>query len=72
MRLLLAFLNSLALIFIRRSLSRAFAPLTGTLYAFLTVSQFHVPYWQGRTLPNMFALIPGESLVYLLSSSPDL
>ncbi|KDQ08720.1 glycosyltransferase family 22 protein [Botryobasidium botryosum FD-172 SS1] len=57
-RLTLATLNSLALLYVRRAVSRRFTPLAGSLFAYLTVTQFHLPYWQGRTIPNMFALLP--------------
>lgn len=58
-RLVLATLNALALIIVQRAVSRRFGKQTSWWYALLTCSQFHLPFWMGRTLPNMFALIPG-------------
>ncbi|KIK61287.1 glycosyltransferase family 22 protein [Collybiopsis luxurians FD-317 M1] len=36
----------------------------------ITISQFHVPFWMGRTLPNMFAMIPVNISSALLFSRP--
>lgn len=52
-------MNAAGLCLLRRAVSRRFGRPTGFLYTLLTISQFHVPFWMGRTLPNMFALLPG-------------
>ncbi|KAI9463196.1 alpha-1,6-mannosyltransferase subunit [Lactarius psammicola] len=55
-RLVLASINALGLCFLRRVVARRFGRSTSVLFALITVSQFHLPFWMGRTLPNMFAL----------------
>jgi hypothetical protein len=58
-RLTLASLNALALARLRRATARRFGLPTSLLFVLLTCTQFHLPFWMGRTLPNMFALAPG-------------
>lgn len=62
-RLMLATLNGLALIFMRRAATQRFGRLTGLFFTFLTISQFHLPFWMGRTVPNMIAFFPGMSIL---------
>ncbi|KAF5349753.1 hypothetical protein D9758_010190 [Tetrapyrgos nigripes] len=65
-RLVLSTLNAIGLCLIRRAVHKRFGRLTGFLYTLLTVSQFHIPFWMGRTLPNMFALLPVNVACYLI------
>ncbi|KAF8161726.1 alpha-1,6-mannosyltransferase subunit [Mycena galopus ATCC 62051] len=65
-RLVLASINAIGLCFIRHAVSRRFGRPTGLYYTLITCSQFHVPFWMGRTLPNMFALFPVNLAAYLL------
>jgi len=58
-RLLLATLNAFSIALLRRAVSTRFGRPTSMWYALLAISQFHIPFWMGRTLPNMFALFPG-------------
>ncbi|KAJ7821541.1 glycosyltransferase family 22 protein [Mycena olivaceomarginata] len=60
-RLVLASINALGLCLIRR-----FGRPAGFYYTLIACSQFHVPFWMGRTLPNMFALFPVNLSAYLL------
>ena len=61
-RLILAGCNAASLCAIRRPLQRRFGRTAGAFFTLLTCSQFHLMFWMGRTLPNMFALFPGVSL----------
>ncbi|KAJ7503176.1 glycosyltransferase family 22 protein [Mycena galericulata] len=65
-RLVLATINAVGLCLIRHAVSRRFGRPTGLYYTLLTCSQFHVPFWMGRTLPNMLALFPVNLSAYLL------
>ncbi|KAJ7270154.1 alpha-1,6-mannosyltransferase subunit [Mycena haematopus] len=65
-RLVLSSINAIGLCLIRHAVSRRFGRPTGLYYALITCSQFHVPFWMGRTLPNMFALFPVNLSAYLL------
>jgi alpha-1,6-mannosyltransferase len=69
-RLVLASVNAAGLCYLRRAVSRRFGRLTGLFFTLFTCSQFHVPFWMGRTLPNMFALLPGQSLASTTSRTP--
>ncbi|KAH7342008.1 Alg9-like mannosyltransferase family-domain-containing protein [Rhizoctonia solani] len=57
-RLCLASINAFGLVLIRWSVQRRFGRGTSALFTLLTCTQFHLPFWIGRTLPNMFALFP--------------
>ncbi|KAJ7840516.1 GPI mannosyltransferase, partial [Mycena olivaceomarginata] len=57
-RLVLASINAIGLCLIQHAISRRFGCSTGLYYTLIACSQFHVPFWMGRTLPNMFALFP--------------
>ncbi|ELU40128.1 alg9-like mannosyltransferase family domain-containing protein [Rhizoctonia solani AG-1 IA] len=63
MRLCLATGNVYGLILIRRAVERRFGRGTSALFTLLTCTQFHLPFWIGRTLPNMFALLPASTLI---------
>lgn len=65
-RLVLASSNALIICLIRRAVSRRFGRPTAFAFALLTCVQFHLPFWMGRTLPNMFALAPVNFASYLL------
>lgn len=65
-RLVLATLNAAGFMLIRRAVCRRFGRPTGLMYVLLTCSQFHLPFWMGRTLPNMFALFPVNLAFYAL------
>ena len=67
MRGVLATANAFGLSQIRWAVQRRYGAGTATLFMILTCTQFHLPFWIGRTLPNMFALLPGT---VLLASSP--
>ncbi|KAK0469529.1 glycosyltransferase family 22 protein [Desarmillaria tabescens] len=69
-RLVLASLNSVGLCCIQRGVSRRFGRLTGLFFTLFTVSQFHLPFWMGRTLPNMLALFPVNLATYLVIDGP--
>ncbi|EPT01710.1 hypothetical protein FOMPIDRAFT_133302 [Fomitopsis schrenkii] len=71
-RLVLATVNALALCLLRRAVSHRFGRLVSWLFVAFTISQFHLPFWMGRTLPNMFALFPvNVALYYLVNRSPN-
>ncbi|KAG8762839.1 dolichyl-P-Man:Man(7)GlcNAc(2)-PP-dolichol alpha-1,6-mannosyltransferase [Ceratobasidium sp. 423] len=57
-RLCLASANAYGLVLIRWAVQRRFGRGTSALFTILTCTQFHLPFWIGRTLPNMFALLP--------------
>ncbi|KAF8972290.1 alpha-1,6-mannosyltransferase subunit [Flammula alnicola] len=65
-RLVLASLNAWTLCLIRRGIMRRFGRATGLFFSLLTCSQFHLPFWMGRTIPNMFAMIPVNLSTYCL------
>src|SRR5258707_4771307 len=70
-RLTLASINAQAFCVLRRAVAQRFGRLTSLLFALITISQFHVPFWMGRTLPNMLALPFGKIYVpFMYHTSP--
>ncbi|KZT01550.1 glycosyltransferase family 22 protein [Laetiporus sulphureus 93-53] len=65
-RLVLATVNAVSLCMLRRAVSHRFGSSTSALFVILSCTQFHLPFWMGRTLPNMFALFPANVALYLL------
>ncbi|EKM61314.1 glycosyltransferase family 22 protein [Phanerochaete carnosa HHB-10118-sp] len=57
-RLVLATCNTSGFSYLRRSVSHRYGGIAGVMFVLLTITQFHIPFWMGRTLPNMFALLP--------------
>ncbi|PFH50041.1 glycosyltransferase family 22 protein [Amanita thiersii Skay4041] len=57
-RLVLASLNAAGLCYMRRAVARRFSVSASVFFTLLTCSQFHLPFWMGRTLPNSFAFLP--------------
>ncbi|KAE9400656.1 alpha-1,6-mannosyltransferase subunit [Gymnopus androsaceus JB14] len=71
-RLVLSTLNAFGLCFLRRAVSRRFGRPTSLLFTIITTTQFHIPFWMGRTLPNMFAMLPvNVASALLLSRHPS-
>ncbi|KAH9943363.1 Alg9-like mannosyltransferase family-domain-containing protein [Epithele typhae] len=72
LRLVLASINAIGLCLLRRAVSRRFGRLTSVMFALLSCTQFHLPFWMGRTLPNMFALLPvNVALCLMLDRAPN-
>ncbi|KIP11676.1 glycosyltransferase family 22 protein [Phlebiopsis gigantea 11061_1 CR5-6] len=57
-RLVLATCNVAGFAYWRRSVADRYGRKTSLLFVLITICQFHLPFWMGRTLPNMFALLP--------------
>lgn len=71
-RLVLASINAFGLCLLRRAVARRFGRPTSLFFAILTISEFHIPFWMGRTLPNMFALFPVNlAMYYVLDRAPN-
>ncbi|KFY77325.1 hypothetical protein V498_09375 [Pseudogymnoascus sp. VKM F-4517 (FW-2822)] len=56
-RFILGSLTALSLLRYARGLSRAFGTGVGSWYIVLQATQFHIPFYASRTLPNTFALL---------------
>ncbi|GAA5842785.1 hypothetical protein JCM9279_003985 [Rhodotorula babjevae] len=54
-RLTLALASALSVVFLSRSVRAAYGTKVAKYFLVLAATQFHVPYWAGRTLPNMLA-----------------
>ena len=70
--MVLASANAIGLCLLRRAVSRRFGRPTAVMFVLLTCTQFHLLYWMGRTLPNMFALLPGMCDLCVCFPSPYL
>ncbi|KAF8525924.1 alpha-1,6-mannosyltransferase subunit [Hysterangium stoloniferum] len=73
-RLILAGINVVGLIQLRNSVRARYGSNAAWMFTLLSCTQFHLPFWMGRTLPNMFALYPvniASSLILAPSASPQ-
>lgn len=61
-RLVLAFVSALALIFLSRRVRSTYGARIAKYTLVLSATQFHVPFWAGRTVPNMLAFPLGALL----------
>ncbi|KAH8928148.1 glycosyltransferase family 22 protein [Atractiella rhizophila] len=70
-RSVLAVANGLSTIFLYRSARRIFGRSASSMALGLTIVQFHLPFYAGRTLPNMLAFAPVQiALALPLRSNP--
>lgn len=56
-RFLLGAIVALSLLRVRNALAQRYDTLTAASFTLLTLSQFHVPFYASRPLPNVFAFI---------------
>lgn len=59
-RLVLATINAVGFCLLRKSVSRRIGQYASVAFTLFTITQFHIPFWMGRTLPNSFALFLGD------------
>lgn len=60
-RLILGLLNAYALTRVAKSLEKAFGKTEARVWVGFVGTGFHVVWWAGRTVPNMVAMVGGES-----------
>lgn len=60
-RLVLAFTSASALVFLASRVRSTYGGRTARYLLLLSATQFHVPFWAGRTVPNMLAFPLGAS-----------
>ncbi|KAI9172034.1 putative Dol-P-Man:Man(7)GlcNAc(2)-PP-Dol alpha-1,6-mannosyltransferase [Paramyrothecium foliicola] len=71
-RAVLAAFNAGSLLVFRRALARASGVAASRWWLVLMMSQFHIPYYASRTLPNMFAFgLTTLAAAFLLPSSSN-
>jgi len=71
-RLCLAAVNTGSLCFLRRAVTKRYGFGTSVFFTIITCSQFHLPFWMGRTIPNMFALAPFTvGFSYMINRMPN-
>ncbi|BGP27898.1 alpha-1,6-mannosyltransferase, glycosyltransferase family 22 protein [Rhodotorula toruloides] len=71
-RLTLAAVNALALALFSRRVRATYGAKVAKYFLLLASTQFHVPFWAGRTLPNMLAFPLVQVALALLITPPVL
>ncbi|GAA5916579.1 dolichyl-P-Man:Man(7)GlcNAc(2)-PP-dolichol alpha-1,6-mannosyltransferase [Sporobolomyces salmoneus] len=69
-RLVLALVPSLSLIFLARRVRYAFGAKVARAFVLISATQFHLPFWISRTVPNMIAFPLVQCAIALLIASP--
>ncbi|CDZ96978.1 Protein involved in dolichol pathway for N-glycosylation (mannosyltransferase family) [Phaffia rhodozyma] len=70
-RLVMAAISSLSLIYLSRSISIRYGSISGRFFLLLCSTQFHLPFYMGRSLPNFLALpFVNVTLAWLISNRP--
>lgn len=62
-RLLLASFHAISFCHLGSTVQRRYGTATRSWFILLSLSQFHIPYYAGRTLPNFMAMPGGEHLL---------
>ncbi|TNY20313.1 Alg9-like mannosyltransferase family-domain-containing protein, partial [Rhodotorula diobovata] len=71
-RLTLALVSALSLVYLSRSVRSAYGAKVAKYFLVLAATQFHVPFWAGRTLPNMLAFPLVQVALALFVAPPSL
>ncbi|KAG0657084.1 dolichyl-P-Man:Man(7)GlcNAc(2)-PP-dolichol alpha-1,6-mannosyltransferase [Rhodotorula mucilaginosa] len=71
-RLVLALTSALALLFLASRVRSTYGGRTARYLLLLSATQFHVPFWAGRTVPNMLAFPIVQVALGLFVSPPTL
>ncbi|GAA6020689.1 hypothetical protein JCM11491_000515 [Sporobolomyces phaffii] len=69
-RLVLALASSLSLVFLSRRVRAAFGAKVALSFLAISATQFHVPFWISRTVPNMLAFPLVQVAIGLLITPP--
>ena len=65
-------LSALSLSLFTRAIRKSYGPTTAVLYTLFQLSQFHLPYYSSRLLPNTFALILSTTAFSFLLPAPGI
>ncbi|GAA5962677.1 hypothetical protein JCM3765_006163 [Sporobolomyces pararoseus] len=71
-RLVLALASSLSLVFLARRVRYAFGAKLARAFILITATQFHLPFWISRTVPNMIAFPLVQIAIALLITPPTI
>ncbi|GAA5838529.1 hypothetical protein JCM11251_003417 [Rhodosporidiobolus azoricus] len=71
-RFTLSLLSAFSLIFLSRRVAASYGAKVSKYFLFLLATSFHVPFWAGRTIPNMLAFPLVQTAMAFLVTPPAL